>query len=425
MNMNLPVITEVMPIAEVMMKSGFFKDTKDVAQAAVKIIAGQELGIGPVAALRGIDIVEGQTSIRAHLAAALIRKSGRYDYVVDENTDEACTITYYNKGGNKLGTARFTIAQAKKAGLAGRKVWQQYPSDMLYNRAMSRGARIYCPDIFLGGIYTEGEVEGPTDNPDFFEYETEATHEVMPQITDIEAEYREHELDTKMRNIQKENERQREMEREVMMDDMGDDDLQESVVTGNSEEIARASGKQRSFILGLLKEAGVEEGYKRRLFDHLYEGGAQVADLSRDIDEFETYKRLPDRYFVPYLSMLCEDRGVDKNDLVGWMLQNMDTDNPNRLQGRDQKRVAGWVLDHQPPVMEVEPEEEEIELPDWSNTIDFLAATLEKPHGVVEAWFYARTAEMNREEILIWANVDKENMLADIESFEAGQGELL
>ena len=44
-NMSL---AETTSLADTFVKSGFFSDTKQAAQAVVKIIAGRELGFGPM-----------------------------------------------------------------------------------------------------------------------------------------------------------------------------------------------------------------------------------------------------------------------------------------------------------------------------------------------------------------------------------------
>ena len=67
-------------LGQVMVKSGFFSDTRDAAQAIVKILAGQELGFGPIASMQGVYIVKGKTSLSANLVGAAIKRSGRYDY---------------------------------------------------------------------------------------------------------------------------------------------------------------------------------------------------------------------------------------------------------------------------------------------------------------------------------------------------------
>ena len=74
-------------LGDIMVKSGFFSDTKDQAQAIVKILYGAEMGFGPVASMMGCYIVNGRPSASAQLIASAIIKSGRYRYRVRETTD--------------------------------------------------------------------------------------------------------------------------------------------------------------------------------------------------------------------------------------------------------------------------------------------------------------------------------------------------
>src|SRR4051812_22101371 len=77
-----PAVNNTLALAEVMARSGFFGDSRDAAQAAVKILAGREMGFGVVQSMTGIHVVKGRITLSANLIAAAIRRSGRYDYRV-------------------------------------------------------------------------------------------------------------------------------------------------------------------------------------------------------------------------------------------------------------------------------------------------------------------------------------------------------
>jgi hypothetical protein len=168
-------ITEEMTITslgKVFAESGMFKDAKTQAQAIVKIIAGQEMGMAPVEAMRGLYVYDGRVSLAATTMAARLRQSGRYDFRVIQSSEKACEIEFWGlqtdfsstdhsrKIWEKLGRSVWTIEMARDAGLLGKDVWQKYPEDMLYSRAMSRGVKKYCPDIFGGPVYSPEESEG-------------------------------------------------------------------------------------------------------------------------------------------------------------------------------------------------------------------------------------------------------------------------
>lgn len=161
-NDNALTIPETMQIAEHFARSGYFKDASDVSKAIVKMIAGRELGIGPMTAMTGIHLVQGKPALSAGLVAALIQRSGRYHYDVLEASDTGCKLAWY-RGEQMVGESSFTLDEAKKAGLAGKDVWKNYPSDMCFARALTRGARRFCADVFLGAVYVPEELGASVD----------------------------------------------------------------------------------------------------------------------------------------------------------------------------------------------------------------------------------------------------------------------
>jgi len=150
-------LPQVLQLGDVLYKSGYFADIKSASQAVVKILRGQELGIGPVTALEQIHVVQGRTALSAGLIGSLIKRSGRYDYRVLRNDDTACEIAFY-QDGKEIGRSAFTLDHAKQAGLLNREIWQKYPRNMLFARALSNGAKWYCPDVFGGAVYTPEEL---------------------------------------------------------------------------------------------------------------------------------------------------------------------------------------------------------------------------------------------------------------------------
>jgi len=149
-------------LGALMSASGFFEDSKDAAQAAVKVMAGAELGFGAVASMTGVHIIKGKVSLGANLIAAAIQRSGRFAYRVRELNDNLCAIAFYDTG-EEVGVSTFTVADATKAGLAGQDNWKRHPRNMLFARALSNGAKWYCAGIFGGPIYTPDELGAEID----------------------------------------------------------------------------------------------------------------------------------------------------------------------------------------------------------------------------------------------------------------------
>lgn len=156
-------MAELQTAANAMHASGYFGDVKSQAQAMVKVLAGAEIGLPPFASMSGIHIVNGKPTLGANLIATLVKNDPRYDYRVKRADNEACVLAWY-EGGAAVGESSFSIQEANAAGLTGKQTWKAYASDMLFARALTRGARRYAPGIFGGApIYTPDEMGVDTD----------------------------------------------------------------------------------------------------------------------------------------------------------------------------------------------------------------------------------------------------------------------
>ena len=175
------VAVETVGMARAMVQSGYFTNVTNVAQAIVKIEMGKELAISPVEAMQYLHIFTTGQGSRTNiqlgypLVGALIQRSGKYHFTVQTRTELECEIDFYRilASGEmkKLGTSRFTLEQAKRAGLVTKDIWKSYPEVMLYARALTHGAKAYCPEV-LGGAgvkadepYIEGMARRIDDDP--------------------------------------------------------------------------------------------------------------------------------------------------------------------------------------------------------------------------------------------------------------------
>jgi hypothetical protein len=152
---NIIEYKDVENIADAFVKSGLFSDTKEKASAVVKILAGQEIGIGPFAAMSGINIILGKLTVSAGIMAAAVKRSAKYNYVIRSLTDQLCELEFFEDGVS-VGTSSFTIEDARKAGT---KNIEKYPRNMLFARAISNGIRWFAPDVFSSTVYTPGELD--------------------------------------------------------------------------------------------------------------------------------------------------------------------------------------------------------------------------------------------------------------------------
>jgi hypothetical protein len=155
-------LDEIMKLGATLSQSGYFQDAKDAAQAVVKVLAGRELGFGPITSMTGVYIVKGKVTLSANLIAAAIKRSGRYNYRFVSHNDRECVLEFFEQG-QSVGKSGFTIEEAQRAGLTINSTWKSYPRNMLFARALSNGAKWFCPDVFGGPIYTPDELGAEVD----------------------------------------------------------------------------------------------------------------------------------------------------------------------------------------------------------------------------------------------------------------------
>lgn len=122
------------------------------------ILAGHEVGIGPLQALSKIYVVDGKPTMSAELMRALVLRAG-HDLWIDENTNTRVTVAGRRAGREFTSKVTWTTDDAKRAGLLNKQNWQKYPRAMLLARATSELCRLMFADV-LGGIsYSVEELE--------------------------------------------------------------------------------------------------------------------------------------------------------------------------------------------------------------------------------------------------------------------------
>jgi hypothetical protein len=146
------------------------KDFKGKPEACM--LAGQhgaELGLGPMQSLQCIAVINGRPSIWGDAALALVQSSAVCEYVVEELEEgkEGETLvavcTAKRRGYPKPTVVRFSVADAKKAGLWGKSgPWTQYPKRMLQLRARGFALRDAFPDVLKGLVTAEEAQDYPT-----------------------------------------------------------------------------------------------------------------------------------------------------------------------------------------------------------------------------------------------------------------------
>lgn len=151
--------------AKITVQSAMFPTVKSVSQGMVKIQIGKELGLNPFQSLMGVYtfITGGEMKIQigGNVIASRIKRTGKYDYRVLESNEKVCKIQFL-QDSKVLGDYSYTIEMASKANLLTKANWKSYPKDMLFNRAVSGGYKMFCPDIFSLPVYTEADIPETT-----------------------------------------------------------------------------------------------------------------------------------------------------------------------------------------------------------------------------------------------------------------------
>jgi hypothetical protein len=164
LSLQVSSVDDLARLARVFAASGLFgragNQESQVAECAIRLLAGMEAGFSPFASATGVHIIEGKPAFSSGLLAQAVRRHPVYDYRVIENTATVCRIQF-TANSQPLAVSEFTIEMAKRAGLAEKSIWKKYPEAMLFSRALTAGMRTHCPDA-LGGhpAYTPDELGG-------------------------------------------------------------------------------------------------------------------------------------------------------------------------------------------------------------------------------------------------------------------------
>lgn len=127
------------------------------AAIAACVLAGREIGIGPMSSLQNILVIDGRPTMTSLLMRQLIFAAGHSIHYA-ETTDFRCVVKGRRRGEEDWTTITWTIDQAKKAGLDTKTNWRRYPKQMLQARATGELARLAFADCLGGMGYLEDEL---------------------------------------------------------------------------------------------------------------------------------------------------------------------------------------------------------------------------------------------------------------------------
>lgn len=129
-------------------------------EIAAVVLAGRELGLQPMVSLRSLSMIKGKVVLAADVMLGLMIRSGvKVEWLADGSAAQGniAKLKLFRPGHEPY-TSAFSIEDAQRAGLASNDNYRKHQGAMLRARAVSAGARAYCPDV-LSGCYVPGELE--------------------------------------------------------------------------------------------------------------------------------------------------------------------------------------------------------------------------------------------------------------------------
>ena len=139
---------------------GFVPGTMRGKPAAVVacILSGRELGIGPMASLQHLHVIDGRPAMSAQMMRALVQAHG-HELDIREWDTRHCVIWARRAGSERWQGVTYTWADAERARLDRKPVWQAYPDAMLLARATAKLCRAMFADVLGGMAYASEELE--------------------------------------------------------------------------------------------------------------------------------------------------------------------------------------------------------------------------------------------------------------------------
>ncbi|MBK1785112.1 hypothetical protein [Prauserella cavernicola] len=126
--------------------------------AAAAILAGAEVGLSPLGALRSFDVIQGTAAPRAITLRAIVQSHGHQIWV-EEQTSARAIVAGKRAGSDRIERSEWTIDRARGLGLHTKDNWKKQPGAMLVARATAECARLIAADAILGIAYVAEEIE--------------------------------------------------------------------------------------------------------------------------------------------------------------------------------------------------------------------------------------------------------------------------
>lgn len=152
------------------------------ANVLAAALTGRTFGWDPITAMRNGHVIEGTWSIKPEAMLALVRRAGHS--VTGEIGPDGATVRGKRHDSGDEMAVTFTMEDARRAGLAGKQNWKNYPQSMCWARAVSQLCRMLFADVTLGLSYTPEELGAEVD-ADGAVIDTPSQPAALPQADDM------------------------------------------------------------------------------------------------------------------------------------------------------------------------------------------------------------------------------------------------
>lgn len=133
-----------------------FQNKPDEVTAA--ILAGQEMGLSPMAALRSMHVIQGTAALSAIALRGLVQSKG-HEIWTEESTATRAIVCGRRKGTDQVERVAWSMDRATKAGFVQKNPnYKSQPQNMLLARATAECARLIAADALMGMPYSSEEL---------------------------------------------------------------------------------------------------------------------------------------------------------------------------------------------------------------------------------------------------------------------------
>lgn len=157
-------VPEMMELAKLIAASNFCPKGFNgrAGDVLVVMMMSAELGIPYFQGLQNICVINGRPTVWGDLVTALVHSSGELEYILEswDEDSETATATVKRKGFPER-VETFSMADARRARLAGKDTYVQYPQRMCKWRALTFALRAEFPDVLKGMLIAEEAMDYP------------------------------------------------------------------------------------------------------------------------------------------------------------------------------------------------------------------------------------------------------------------------